>query len=130
MTVQVLTLEAVKTAARAAFHARKLTAQAKRREDRRCEYSIGDCKCAIGAALTAETLAVLFKRNLNARTSVDSLRYKDVIDVPLSDREALAHIQKAHDDWASMALARFRTERQVRRKREAFKKLIGLTVRS
>jgi hypothetical protein len=99
--MQVLTLEMVQEAARKAYHDGKLTAQHSDPWLRLCRYQIDDYHCAVGAALSAETLKDLLGPNHNTQ-SVSALESCGFIRIAaLSEREAIRDIQVAHDDWAS-----------------------------
>jgi hypothetical protein len=122
--MQVLTLKEIKAAARKAYKAKRLTAQHPDRAQRICVYSNGAYRCAIGAALTKETLAALSTFTQHSGLSV--LQSQGLVTVtPRKDYYEATVIQYAHDAWARAAKAS-RSLKFVKSCRDKFTKLIGL----
>lgn len=107
MKPQVLTLKNVKAKARKAYEERRLTAQAKKRDDRVCRYRIGNFCCAVGAALSLKTLSALERSSLSSAStmranemSVDYIIEREFVAADPAEKKAIEEIQKAHDAWA------------------------------
>jgi hypothetical protein len=92
-----LIVKQAKAAARRAYKARKLTAQYRNPNKRKCVYHDGSCYCAIGAGLSPKTLQVIEIRRLNELTSVRNLEREGVITT--DNIEGLARLQTRHDAW-------------------------------
>jgi hypothetical protein len=126
---QVLTLRAVKSAARAAYKARRLTAQHRNRPDRQCFYALGAYCCPVGAAMTKATLASLtackFSKPERTANSMafDYLVEKGLVDC--DDQDAILAIQNAHDKWAKASCRKGATSSVAQNARRAFLKLIA-----
>ena len=114
--MQLLTLKAVRAAARKYYKARKLTAQHRSREKRLCEYKVGSYRCAIGAALTQETLSRMLVGSGPA----------DVIEILPHEKDSLNFLQKAHDEWARASRMLGANDSYTRKARNEFLELIGL----
>lgn len=101
---QALTLKNVKAKARAAYAARKLTAQHPHQEKRNCFYSVGDYHCAVGAALNKSVLKALLDEGIDANNNSGFGELVRVGIVSSGEEEAICMIQSAHDDWARHSL--------------------------
>ncbi len=123
---QHLTLAEVQAAAAKAYAEGRLTAQHPIHSLRKCVYE-GDsgCGCAIGVALTSETLEAI-KRHAYQFSRVIALINGEVISVDPKEEEALRNIQRTHDTWCSMASYEMPSDGQVERARLAFLQAIGV----
>lgn len=100
-----LTKDAVFTAARRAYEAKRLSAQG---PSPRCQYRdpVG-LPCAVGAAIDPNELSYIdgFKLRENEIGSVGSLSFRKVFNVPTHEEErAIKDLQSSHDAWASAEL--------------------------
>lgn len=94
---QILTLDEIKANARAFYDAGKLTAQ----NDGGCVYmGKNDCRCAIGASFTDETLTLVIFRGCNSNESIFGLYRRDIIASSEDEKAWISGIQDAHDAWA------------------------------
>jgi hypothetical protein len=99
MTTQELTLEGVREAARRAYDEGRLTAQHPDPGQRMCFYRIGTYGCAVGVALTDETIKLVREWNLNGTNFLDLLG-RGVLEVALpEDLSSIREIQVRHDAW-------------------------------
>lgn len=90
---QFLSVEQAKAAAREYYLAGKLTAQCADQHDRNCLYLQEDgTRCAIGAALTDETLG----RTLEGETVAMLVASRKL---NTDDVQGLQRLQGAHDSW-------------------------------
>lgn len=114
----VLTLEAVKTAAREAYAKGALGFQ---KGEERCLYR-GDsgAPCAVGAALPEEVVNKITAAGRNWK-SVSALDREGFISVPDEELYDVVRIQRAHDDIILQRYSSHRREELVDR----FKSLIG-----
>ena len=127
-TIQRLNVARVKAAARRAYKARKLTAQHPTREMRKCNYQIGDYRCAIGAALSSRTLAEIVRLGRNDNTSIGKLWYIARL-IKLDgegERAVLSDIQEAHDRWATASQEWGAEHEHTLKRRDEFLEVIGL----
>ena len=99
--MQVLTLKGVKRAALHFYKRGRLTAQRKTPTLRVCVYQqAGGYRCAIGAALSAETLDAIHTKHYNAGYGIEWLTKNKVLKVRPGVLEHLKRIQLSHDSWA------------------------------
>ena len=126
--IERLTVARVKAAARKAYKARKLAAQHPTRAMRKCNYQVGDYRCAIGAALSTRTLAEIVRLGRNDNTSIGKLWHIARL-IKLDgegERVLLSDIQKAHDRWATASKDRGAEHEHTLKHRDTFLRLIGL----
>lgn len=100
--MQKLTLEEVKAAARDYYERNMLIAQRVDPDaERTCIYQREDgCRCALGAALSDETLMTIRSLGLNGK-GLFTLRANNIVSVENEEEmRAILAIQIAHDDWA------------------------------
>jgi len=99
----VLTLEAVKTAAREAYAKGELGFQ---KGEERCLYrGASGAPCAVGAALPPEVIDTLVRKDLN-ETRFARLVCDDHLVVAEGDKWAISAIQTAHDAIINVARTR------------------------
>jgi hypothetical protein len=98
-TPQALTLEGVKAACREAYRNDELLAQDPKNEA--CRYVHEGRRCAIGVALSDETLRIIAERGLMTSpiTELDTLGIVTVED--RSELHWIEHIQGLHDAWVT-----------------------------
>lgn len=83
-----------------------------------CRYEVGEYRCAIGAALSLETLA-LVRQNDFGGTLLYTLVDKNIVVVEnREDARLLANLQRVHDSLVGHS---------VGGERESFLKLIGVS---
>lgn len=92
---QHITVDDVKRSAAEAYKLGRLTAQHPNPEQRQCLYQSGGYHCAVGSAMTPETLAAVQFANQNGAAiwSVDAVTIERGVET----------IQEAHDSWARVA---------------------------
>lgn len=101
--MQKLTLEGVKAAAADWYRRGKLIAQSSKPYTG-CYYVREDgCRCAIGAALTDETLKLVTSSQYYNGEGIQSLRGHVVEIAELRELDAIIDLQRAHDAWAACA---------------------------
>lgn len=120
---QVLTYDDAVKAAREYYEAGKLTAQHPDRNMRGCFFYLPDdesYRCAVGAALTEETRALVGHTG-----TVNSLLYRGVM-VPDSDLSNVFELQRKHDDWATRGAAFGDDDEATKDAKRSFERLIGV----
>ena len=105
MTLQHITLAEVKEACRKAYAENRLLAQ--NPSEKEYGYSIRGNVCAIGAALTPETLSVIDSLHGHWWTlneSKNQIQDNEVFSWAEEEHKPLVGIQKAHDTWLGIAM--------------------------
>jgi hypothetical protein len=101
--MQILTLEQVQKSARKYYQAKRLTAQHPKRRQRMCYYQIGHYRCAIGSALSKETLKQAHDLEIQLLaddTSLEALIKAKIIQTNTTEYNLIQEIQWKHDNWA------------------------------
>lgn len=100
--VQVLTLTEVKAAARDAYCKKLLTAQYPKEKQRKCVYEYdGKYHCAVGAALTEETIKAIYKAGYLGAT-IEKVFDDGLVKIESNNElDKIRKIQNAHDTWAN-----------------------------
>ena len=123
--MRTITTQELKIAAAKAYLAGKLTAQAKRWQDRVCNYrGAGDSCCAIGAGLTPDEHNSIQALGLNGRP-ITALFVKGVCE--FEDYDFAGQLQNAHDRWACATFANSdgKESHKTRSAREVFEMIVG-----
>ena len=101
--MQVLTVEGVKAAARLAYDEGRLTAQHPVQSQRICVYRTEHegkvYGCAVGVALSDETIAIVSKKHLNGSSFMALAEGVEGGLVQCDDKFAVKRIQTNHDNW-------------------------------
>lgn len=99
--MQTLKLEEVKKAAREYYDNGWLGAQQSSAD--LCLYAYGDgiTRCAIGAALSDETIEVILTKRLNTKSLNDLVKFDNILVVDPLELHAMVTIQSLHDTWVS-----------------------------
>lgn len=100
---QLLTVEGVKQAAREHYAAGKLTAQHPKQDQRECAYTIGEYRCAVGAALSAETLRRMSPSDNNTALFAINTEKCGIIFENAESKSDISGIRRRHDDWCNAA---------------------------
>lgn len=123
MSHQHITVADVKSAAREFYKSGRLTAQHPDQEMRECKYVIGDCRCAVGATMTPETLAVITTNGLNGRGVVFVQDYESEV---VTFGPGVEDIQQAHDFWCNSSRDHGEFHECTKLREQTFKEMIGL----
>lgn len=106
--VQHLTLQDVVTACRKALEDGTLGAL----RHHSCQYDYGDgYHCAVGVALTTDTLSIIRDKNLNL-VSLESLLNLRILKIDREDFRDIERLQVRHDGWVD-TLASNREEFEI-----------------
>lgn len=113
---QHLTYDGVKSACRRLYAEGHLLFQ--NPAARTCRYEWNEYRCAIGAALSMETLALVRQNDCGGRVLCDLVEKNIVVVENREDARLLANLQRVHDSLVGNSGGR---------ERESFLKLIGVS---